>query len=172
MQANFVEPAHDKQGFEWTIALSRLEARLIVIQKAYWFVVSFIVSRNFQDNHLFLFCSKIFFIRYKNCHLVGYSDKRPKNRIGAPPNQDSVAQPSDRSKSSSHSTPDGSNYASRVESHSEIDRRPTPIPDITGDRGSREVYCHFGDSQHAAADEIKNKDMDDSSYKRVNLVFS
>lgn len=38
LEANFVEPAHDKQGFERTIVLSRLEARLVVIQKNYWFV--------------------------------------------------------------------------------------------------------------------------------------
>ncbi|XP_059633473.1 protein MICRORCHIDIA 7-like [Cornus florida] len=36
LEANFVEPAHDKQGFERTIVLSRLEARLVVMQKSYW----------------------------------------------------------------------------------------------------------------------------------------
>ncbi|KAL6570870.1 hypothetical protein OROGR_000420 [Orobanche gracilis] len=36
LQANFVEPAHDKQGFERTTALSRLEARLVHFQKNYW----------------------------------------------------------------------------------------------------------------------------------------
>uniref|UniRef100_A0A251UT13 Putative histidine kinase-like ATPase, C-terminal domain-containing protein n=1 Tax=Helianthus annuus TaxID=4232 RepID=A0A251UT13_HELAN len=36
LEANFVEPAHDKQGFERTIVLSRLEARLIQMQKNYW----------------------------------------------------------------------------------------------------------------------------------------
>ncbi|KAI7743814.1 hypothetical protein M8C21_013124 [Ambrosia artemisiifolia] len=36
LEANFVEPAHDKQGFERTIVLSRLEARLIQMQKTYW----------------------------------------------------------------------------------------------------------------------------------------
>lgn len=36
LEANFVEPAHDKQGFERTIVLSRLESRLIQIQKDYW----------------------------------------------------------------------------------------------------------------------------------------
>ena len=37
LEANFVEPAHDKQGFERTTVLSRLEARLIQMQKTYWF---------------------------------------------------------------------------------------------------------------------------------------
>ncbi|GKV18984.1 hypothetical protein SLEP1_g29287 [Rubroshorea leprosula] len=36
LEANFVEPAHDKQGFERTKVLSRLEARLIQMQKTYW----------------------------------------------------------------------------------------------------------------------------------------
>ncbi|XP_057459363.1 protein MICRORCHIDIA 7 [Actinidia eriantha] len=36
LEANFVEPAHDKQGFERTTVLSRLEARLIQMQKTYW----------------------------------------------------------------------------------------------------------------------------------------
>eukprot|EP00249_Psilotum_nudum_P020961 c27914_g1_i1 orf=779-3388(-) len=45
LEANFVEPAHDKQGFERTTVLSRLEARLLQMQKAYW------------SNH---------------CHYVGY----------------------------------------------------------------------------------------------------
>ncbi|KAK1425929.1 hypothetical protein QVD17_21294 [Tagetes erecta] len=36
LEANFVEPAHDKQEFERTSVLSRLENRLIVIQKKYW----------------------------------------------------------------------------------------------------------------------------------------
>ncbi|KAM7483478.1 hypothetical protein LguiB_008061 [Lonicera macranthoides] len=36
LEANFVEPAHDKQGFERTIVLSRLEGRLIQMQKTYW----------------------------------------------------------------------------------------------------------------------------------------
>jgi hypothetical protein len=36
LEANFVEPAHDKQGFERTIVLARLEARLIEMQKSYW----------------------------------------------------------------------------------------------------------------------------------------
>ncbi|KAL6576254.1 hypothetical protein OROHE_000035 [Orobanche hederae] len=36
LEANFVEPAHDKQGFERTTVLARLETRLIQMQKTYW----------------------------------------------------------------------------------------------------------------------------------------
>ncbi|XP_059597885.1 protein MICRORCHIDIA 7-like [Vitis vinifera] len=39
LEADFVEPAHDKQGFERTIVLSRLETRLQQMQKTYWFVL-------------------------------------------------------------------------------------------------------------------------------------
>ncbi|GFZ08012.1 histidine kinase-, DNA gyrase B-, and HSP90-like ATPase family protein [Actinidia rufa] len=39
LEANFVEPAHDKQGFERTIVLSRLETKLVQMQKQYWFVI-------------------------------------------------------------------------------------------------------------------------------------
>ncbi|KAH9774139.1 protein MICRORCHIDIA 7 [Citrus sinensis] len=49
LEANFVEPAHDKQGFERTPVLARLEARLVAIQKEYW-------------------CT--------NCHEVGYAPRR------------------------------------------------------------------------------------------------
>lgn len=38
LEANFVEPAHDKQGFERTNVLQRLEQRLIGMQKDFWFV--------------------------------------------------------------------------------------------------------------------------------------
>eukprot|EP00250_Pteridium_aquilinum_P001498 c11694_g1_i1 orf=195-4103(+) len=47
LEANFVEPAHDKQGFERTIVLSRLEARLVEMQRSYW---------------------------SKNCHRIGYTN--------------------------------------------------------------------------------------------------
>ncbi|KAJ4790897.1 hypothetical protein LUZ62_042143 [Rhynchospora pubera] len=36
LEANFIEPAHDKQDFERTTILSRLESRLIQMQKSYW----------------------------------------------------------------------------------------------------------------------------------------
>lgn len=49
LEANFIEPAHDKQGFERTTALSRLEARLVHLQKNYW-----------RDN----------------CHQIGYAPRR------------------------------------------------------------------------------------------------
>ncbi|KAG7954194.1 hypothetical protein I3843_11G003800 [Carya illinoinensis] len=50
LEANFVEPAHDKQGFERTTVLARLEARLIQMQKNYWSAnshkIGYIPSKN------------------------------------------------------------------------------------------------------------------------------
>ncbi|XWS47776.1 hypothetical protein CRYUN_Cryun13aG0014100 [Craigia yunnanensis] len=54
LEANFVEPAHDKQGFERTTVLARLEARLVQMQKAYWST---------------------------NCHRIGYAPRRNKKKI-------------------------------------------------------------------------------------------
>ncbi|XP_042496789.1 protein MICRORCHIDIA 4-like [Macadamia integrifolia] len=54
LEANFVEPAHDKQGFERTTVLSRLETRLKEMQKDYWC--------NF-------------------CHQVGYAPRRNKRLL-------------------------------------------------------------------------------------------
>lgn len=54
LEANFVEPAHDKQGFERTIVLSRLETRLIQMQKTYW--------RTY-------------------CHKIGYAPRVNKNNL-------------------------------------------------------------------------------------------
>ncbi|XP_024364057.1 protein MICRORCHIDIA 7 isoform X2 [Physcomitrium patens] len=54
LEANFVEPAHDKQGFERTTVLSRLESRLLQMQKNYW---------------------------ANNCHKVGYVSKKIKRSL-------------------------------------------------------------------------------------------
>ncbi|MCO5598404.1 hypothetical protein L7F22_052499 [Adiantum nelumboides] len=54
LEANFVEPAHDKQGFERTIVLTRLEARLIEMQKSYW---------------------------NKHCHMIGYTNASLKKAV-------------------------------------------------------------------------------------------
>ncbi|XP_009606486.2 protein MICRORCHIDIA 7-like [Nicotiana tomentosiformis] len=63
LEANFVEPAHDKQGFERTIVLARLEARLQAMQKKYW---------------------------SSNCHFIGYAKRRNvKNIIVSPPEEES-----------------------------------------------------------------------------------
>ncbi|KAL3655953.1 hypothetical protein CASFOL_000349 [Castilleja foliolosa] len=62
LQANFVEPAHDKQGFERTTALSRLENRLIHFQKIYW---------------------------SSQCQLIGYAQRRNLKKPVSPEKQPS-----------------------------------------------------------------------------------
>ncbi|EPS74601.1 hypothetical protein M569_00153, partial [Genlisea aurea] len=54
LEANFVEPAHDKQGFERTTILARLESRLIQMQKSYWTT---------------------------NCHKIGYAPRCSKKDL-------------------------------------------------------------------------------------------
>jgi hypothetical protein len=50
LEVNFVEPAHDKQDFERTNCLARLEARLNRIQKKYWFVLWSLDNIHFVTN--------------------------------------------------------------------------------------------------------------------------
>jgi hypothetical protein len=46
LEANFIEPAHDKQDFERTTLLARLETRLVQMQKDYWYIfLSFVFDR-------------------------------------------------------------------------------------------------------------------------------
>ncbi|KAF5932686.1 hypothetical protein HYC85_028857 [Camellia sinensis] len=72
LEANFVEPAHDKQGFERTTVLSRLEGRLIQMQKTYW--------RTY-------------------CHKIGYAPRRNKQHINeGDTSPDYLPQTSPRSK--------------------------------------------------------------------------
>ncbi|KAL3818721.1 hypothetical protein ACJIZ3_004626 [Penstemon smallii] len=60
LEANFVEPAHDKQGFERTIVLSRLEAKLVSVQKTYWST---------------------------KCQLIGYAQRRHAKKPISPENE-------------------------------------------------------------------------------------
>ncbi|KAL2539640.1 Histidine kinase [Abeliophyllum distichum] len=81
LEANFVEPAHDKQGFERTTVLARLEARLIQMQKTYW---------------------------SSNCHLIGYAPRRNKKaqeRDSSPDSYSPTRQSKKNVTSSSSKTP-------------------------------------------------------------------
>lgn len=65
LEADFVEPAHDKQSFERTTVLSRLETRLIQMQKNYWSVFYLILGPE-----LLLFC--FVFISWGHSNSVHY----------------------------------------------------------------------------------------------------
>lgn len=54
LEANFVEPAHDKQGFERTTVLARLETKLVTMQKTFWSTY---------------------------CHKIGYAPRRNKSNL-------------------------------------------------------------------------------------------
>lgn len=68
LEADFVEPAHDKQSFERTTVLSRLEARLIHMQKNYWSVFYLILGP--MEFELLLFC--FVFISWGHSNSVRY----------------------------------------------------------------------------------------------------
>lgn len=75
LEANFIEPAHDKQGFERTTVLARLEQRLNAIQKKYWCVFfCFMQLENLRWwKHLI---NGFIFVRSTNCQEVGYAARR------------------------------------------------------------------------------------------------
>ncbi|OAP00988.1 hypothetical protein AXX17_AT4G28850 [Arabidopsis thaliana] len=77
LEANFVEPAHDKQGFERTTVLARLESRLVQMQKTYWST---------------------------NCHKIGYAPRRREKSAYGYDNRDSSPE-NDREGPSSIKTP-------------------------------------------------------------------
>lgn len=80
LEADFVEPAHDKQSFERTTVLSKLEARLIQMQKTYWSVFYFILGPS--ESELLLVCFDFICVHYlfrsSNCHKIGYAPRRNK----------------------------------------------------------------------------------------------
>ncbi|KAI3504537.1 hypothetical protein L1887_26089 [Cichorium endivia] len=81
LEANFVEPAHDKQGFERTIVLSRLESRLLQMQKTYW--------RTY-------------------CHKIGYAPRRSSSSLSLEDSElspDYTPETSSKRKKASSSTP-------------------------------------------------------------------
>ncbi|KAK4775168.1 hypothetical protein SAY86_010103 [Trapa natans] len=88
LEANFVEPAHDKQGFERTTVLARLEGRLVQMQKTYW---------------------------HTNCHRIGYSNVNNKANNVSTSKDPSLLGNSPHmpnTKSASHATKNGRNNIS------------------------------------------------------------
>ncbi|XVF08653.1 hypothetical protein REPUB_Repub07fG0021100 [Reevesia pubescens] len=122
LEANFVEPAHDKQGFERTTVLARLETRLAQMQKTYWST---------------------------NCHRIGYAPRRNKKNIESLSRDASPDHDSQRSTRSSknkmysppnwkprdkefHETVDGGYGNGRVFSKGDY-RKKAPIDNSTKD---------------------------------------
>ncbi|KAL5717391.1 hypothetical protein ACHQM5_010398 [Ranunculus cassubicifolius] len=52
LEADFIEPAHDKQGFERTTVLARLESRLQQMQKTYWKANAHLIGYTPRLSHL------------------------------------------------------------------------------------------------------------------------
>ncbi|KAM3319545.1 protein MICRORCHIDIA 7 isoform X1 [Capsicum chacoense] len=100
LEANFVEPAHDKQGFERTIVLSRLEGRLIQMQKNYW-------------------CSL--------CHKIGYAPRRNKKAIARETSPD-YPSPQSKHKSSAKSSEKSNGVGHLTDKHDSRPRRSRNEP--------------------------------------------
>ncbi|KAJ0039310.1 hypothetical protein Pint_23772 [Pistacia integerrima] len=142
LEANFVEPAHDKQGFERTPVLLRLENRLVAIQKNYW-------------------CT--------NCQEVGYAPRRPS--LKSPVSEKTDSRTSDKEKPSAPSKPASAKTDSRTSDedkcsspsnqnerdHSrsktklstELDKRSPESDNTSEDGSSHEPSPVSGQSQHA-----------------------
>ncbi|XP_060204157.1 LOW QUALITY PROTEIN: protein MICRORCHIDIA 7-like [Lycium barbarum] len=102
LEANFVEPAHDKQGFERTIVLQRLESRLVQMQKTYWSTL---------------------------CHKIGYAPRQNKKAISQ---ENSPGYPSSASQSKYKSSAKSSEKSNGVGhlngKHDSKSRRSGKIP--------------------------------------------
>ncbi|CAN8302408.1 unnamed protein product [Cochlearia groenlandica] len=81
LEANFVEPAHDKQGFERTTVLSRLEARLIQMQKDYWSDSSPAFKLGCFMELILAYVYVLFFLRRSKCHKIGYARRQGKKPV-------------------------------------------------------------------------------------------
>ncbi|XP_062149804.1 protein MICRORCHIDIA 4-like [Alnus glutinosa] len=104
LEANFVEPAHDKQGFERTIVLSRLEQRLIKIQRKYW-------------------CA--------NCQEIGYAARR---LSGVSPDKESLASCKEKCNSRTNQNGSGSpTGGSKPKSTVKSNKRPRPVDSASED---------------------------------------
>ncbi|KAH0704453.1 hypothetical protein KY285_018731 [Solanum tuberosum] len=102
LEANFVEPAHDKQGFERTTVLSRLEARLVQMQKTYWSTL---------------------------CHKIGYAPRRNRKAIARENSPDYLPSASQSKHNSSGKSSEKSNGVGHLNGkHDGKTRRSRNIP--------------------------------------------
>ncbi|XP_038973522.1 protein MICRORCHIDIA 7-like isoform X2 [Phoenix dactylifera] len=95
LEANFVEPAHDKQDFERTTILSRLETRLVQMQKTYWST---------------------------NCHRIGYAPRRTKKQTDCEDRESSPEAPSHSisQHSKKYASPNGVSHRSKPQNSIKI----------------------------------------------------
>ncbi|KAL3342498.1 hypothetical protein AABB24_026497 [Solanum stoloniferum] len=102
LEANFVEPAHDKQGFERTTVLSRLEARLVQMQKTYWSTL---------------------------CHKIGYAPRRNRKALARENSPDYLPSASQSKHNSSGKSSEKSNGVGHLNGkHDGKTRRSRNIP--------------------------------------------
>ncbi|KAJ0095816.1 hypothetical protein Patl1_16988 [Pistacia atlantica] len=169
LEANFVEPAHDKQGFERTPVLLRLENRLVAIQKNYWFAlfpctfVSFRIRDQIIDSLLF-FSLGVQTVR-KLVMLQGRpslkspvsektdsrtSDKEKPPTPSKPASAKTDSRTSDKDKCSSPSNQNERDHSrSKTKLSTELDKRSPESDNTSEDGSSHEPSPVSGQSQHA-----------------------
>ncbi|KAI7732310.1 hypothetical protein M8C21_010049 [Ambrosia artemisiifolia] len=115
LEANFVEPAHDKQGFERTTVLQRLETRLVQMQKTYW------------NNY---------------CHKIGYAPRRHgKSSEGRESSPDYTPEPSIRKSLRTRPAPQLDKFSSHKPHKDAVitkpNRQPTAVPNGNINNGEK-----------------------------------
>lgn len=137
LEANFVEPAHDKQGFERTLVLSRLEQRLIQMQKTYWGA---------------------------NCDKIGYTSNRNRKQNGssAEASPDPVPESSQSKRKSSATNGKATAFVSD-DSHLKEKRLRTETKRYSEHRNGRSSVNQSSSEQSSYADDESDQDCNVSS---------
>ncbi|KAF8408455.1 hypothetical protein HHK36_007608 [Tetracentron sinense] len=126
LEANFVEPAHDKQGFERTTVLSRLEARLVLMQKSYWST---------------------------NCHFIGYAPRRQRKLVNESSARETSpeypSQPSSRHSRKCTSPSNATPFSNTVKDYSRSDQKqgrkePEGSSKMMNHKNGNELVCCKG----------------------------
>ncbi|GMJ05889.1 hypothetical protein like AT5G50780 [Hibiscus trionum] len=130
LEANFIEPAHDKQGFERTTVLARLETRLKEMQKTYWTT---------------------------NCHRIGYAPRRNKKSIEQSLDRDTspdfdLHHSTRSNKKSTSSSKRLSTDSDKLYSPSNLNKRGKEHQEFHKDGGNGHVYSKGENSKKAPVD--------------------
>ncbi|PON91844.1 Histidine kinase-like ATPase, C-terminal domain containing protein [Trema orientale] len=137
LEANFVEPAHDKQGFERTTVLSRLEQRLITMQKDYW---------------------------RSNCQKVGYAAR---SRAFDSPNTKSLASDKERTMQTNQNGHVSTIVGLKTKSDEIFGKRSSPVNARTVNDRPQEVSHSGMEPQQGTASEERPHEMTRSSQVQI-----
>ncbi|XP_076883457.1 protein MICRORCHIDIA 7-like [Bidens hawaiensis] len=142
LEANFVEPAHDKQGFERTTVLQRLETRLIQMQKTYWGTY---------------------------CHKIGYAPRRNKKNLERESSPDYTPEPSTRKSVRNIPTPQTDKSASHRSLKEPVITKPNGNVNIgeTREKLNRVPSASSSESTSPLTENIRDVDSQTAMNKRL-----